>query len=59
MKKKYQITEEEYQVIKEAIIEVLSLWNYEYIEASDETGRSISMNKEVFFDSLKREFIIL
>jgi hypothetical protein len=58
MKKKYEITEEEFNAIKEAITETLQLWQHDCIEANTESGRSISMSKETFFRQLKGEFII-
>jgi hypothetical protein len=58
MKKTWKITEEEFEAIKEAITSTLSLWQYDFIEASTEDGRSTSMSVETFFDSLKREFLI-
>lgn len=58
MKKKYIITEEEFEVIKEAISKVLEFWQYETIEAKSENGRSMLMSDETFFENLKREFII-
>jgi hypothetical protein len=58
MKKKYEITEEEFNAIKEAISEVLQLWHHDCIEADNERQDSISMSKETFFEMLKGEFII-
>ena len=58
MKKKYLIINEEFEAIKEAISEVLNLWNYDFIEANNEDGTERSMSKETFFKSLKSEFII-
>jgi len=58
MKKLYQITEEEFNIIKEAIENTLSLWQYDFIEANDGNGRATSMSKETFFNGLKTEFII-
>lgn len=58
MKKKYLITKEEFEVIKESIEEVLQLWNYDFISAKDEDDREISMSKEIFFSGLKDKFII-
>lgn len=56
MKKKYDITEEEFGAIKTAIENVLQLWHYDFIEANSENKDSTSMSKETFFDSLKMEF---
>ena len=60
MRKKYIITQEEFEAIKEAIKNALELWNYSIIEAHDsiEPLSGISMKKETFFELLKREFII-
>ena len=58
MKNKFIITNEEFEAIKKAITEVLGLWSYYFIEANNGDGNSISMNKEVFFEGLKGEFIV-
>lgn len=58
MKKHWEITTEEFEALKEAITDVLGLWNYDFIEASNEDGHSTSMSKETFFDALKSDFII-
>ena len=63
MKKKYIITEEEFEEIKKAIEDTLQLWQFESIgaEETDENGEfigSISMSKETFFKKLKGYFMI-
>lgn len=60
MKKRYQITEEEFAVIKETISKVLNLHQYDGIkaEALDDSGASMAMSAETFFKSLRDEFII-
>ena len=58
MKKKYQLTSEEFQAIQEVIGDVLHLWHYQFIEAKDENEGAIAMSKEIFFNALKGEFII-
>lgn len=58
MKKKYQITEEEFEAIKEAIGSVLGLWAYPLLEANDGNDSARAMPKEVFFEGLRAEFII-
>jgi len=55
MKKKYTATKEEIEAVKEVISDILSLWNYDFIEANNEDGRSQSMSKETFFKELERE----
>lgn len=58
MKKRYEITTEEFEAIKETIEKVLNLWHYDFISADDGMGSGISMSKEQFFEALKGEFII-
>ena len=58
MKKKYQITNEEFTAIQEALERVLALWHYSNIESNNGKGRCQVMSKETFFESLRREFII-
>jgi len=58
MKQHWEITEKEFEAIEEAITNVLHLWQYEVVEARDYDESSCGMNKKVFFDSLKIEFII-
>ena len=63
MKKKYTITEEEFEEIKKAIEDTLQLWQFESIgaESTDEDGEligSMSMSKETFFKQLRGYFII-
>lgn len=58
MKKRWEVTKEEFEAIEEAITAVLSLWQYEMISASDESGRSTGMSKKTFFETLKGKFII-
>jgi hypothetical protein len=57
MQKKYEITEEEFNAIKEAIEDTLSLWQHDTIEALGEHS-STSMSKETFFEQLRGKFII-
>ena len=58
MKKQFIVTKEEMETIKRAVSEVLDLWNYEFISASNESGSNHSMNKETFFQNLENEFIV-
>ena len=58
MKKVFQITTEEYEAIKSAIEDVLSLWQYDFIEANSEDNSSTAMSKDTFFKSLESRFII-
>ena len=58
MKKRYTITEEEFGAIQEAVTEALDLWAYDFIEASNKSGSAMSMSKETFFESLRKQFII-
>jgi len=58
MKKKYQITEEEFEAITKAVENVLQLWQYDLINVSNDNDNSLGMSKETFFDQLKDEFII-
>jgi len=63
MKKKYIITEEEFEEIKKAIEDTLQLWQFKNIgaEETDENGEfigSISMSKETFFKKLREYFIV-
>ena len=58
MKKQFIVTKEEMETIKKAVSEVLDLWNYEFISASNESGSSHSMSKETFFQNLENEFLI-
>lgn len=58
MLKKYIISEEEFEAIKNAIENRLHLWQYDFISASNEHGSEISMSKDTFFEGLKGEFII-
>lgn len=58
MKKKFELTEEEFEAITEAITSVLSLWNYDIIEVTDRDKFSMAMHKDTFFQALRDEFII-
>ena len=58
MRKKYEITEEEFTAISEAVRDVLQLWHYDLIEAQNESGASIGMSVETFFKNLRTQFII-
>lgn len=55
MKKKYIATKEEIEGIKEVIIDIFGLWNYDFISASNESGAETSMSKETFFKQLERD----
>jgi thiamine monophosphate kinase len=59
MIKKYKITNEEFEAIKEAIDSVLSLYQYDFISADSGEGSEISMSIKTFFEVLKGEFIII
>lgn len=59
MQKKFQITSEEFDAIKEAITQTLDLWAYDFIEANCEDGRSMGMSKETFFKKLEKQFIVI
>ena len=58
MKKKYTATKEEIEAIKEVISGILNLWAYDFINATDNKGREISMSKETFFEDLEKELKI-
>lgn len=58
MKKKFELSEEEFSAIQEAISNTLSLWNYDFIEGNDGNESAMSMSKETFWKSLRDEFII-
>ncbi len=58
MKKIYKITQEEFDAIKDAVSNVLQLWQFEFIEASNENESSVSMSAKTFFDALSSEFIV-
>jgi len=55
MKTHHTATKEEIKAIKEVISDILQLWHYEFISASNEDGAEISMSKETFFKDLERE----
>lgn len=55
MKKKYIATKEEIEGIKQVISDILGLWNYDFISASNEHGHQTSMSKETFFKDLERD----
>lgn len=58
MKKRYEITTEEFEVIKEAISKVLDLHSNDCVSAETYEGGGTSMSKETFFEMLKLNFII-
>jgi hypothetical protein len=58
MKKQWELTNEEFEALKESITDVLDLWHYEFIEGNDGDGRSTSMSLETFWTNLRSEFII-
>lgn len=58
MKKKFEISEEEFFAIKEVIVRILSLWNYDIIQATNHDGSKMSMSVETFFNALRDEFLI-
>jgi hypothetical protein len=62
MKKIYQLTEEEFKAIEQAIENTLGYcgsWNdTDIIEVKKETGHGVSMRVDAFLESLKSEFII-
>lgn len=58
MKKRYQISQEEFEMIKDIISEVLELCFYNSITVEDNIGHRMSMRKETFFETLKNRFII-
>ena len=62
MIKKYQLTEEEFKAIEEAIESVLGYchsWNEKDImECMQDSGHSVSMNVKTFLEALKSRFII-
>jgi len=55
MIKKYTATKEEIEGIKEVIDNILNLYRYDFISASNEDGAETSMSKETFFEQLERE----
>lgn len=57
MTKRFEITEEEFEAIKEAIRSFLQLWQYDSLEVSNGIT-SMSMSVKTFFEGLKREFVI-
>lgn len=59
MKLKAHITEQEFEMIKEAIKSTLKLSQYDFIEARSVTKHAISMHKDIFFESLKSNFVII
>lgn len=58
MKKKYIISPEEFEAIKEAITSVLRLDINTSLCAASEEDTELSMSKETFFTNLASEFII-
>ena len=58
MKKKYHITEEEFEAIEDAVEDTLNLWAYGFIEVNNGHGSAMSMSKDTFFKSLKDRFVV-